>query len=450
MSAYDLIIRNGALVTEDGERQANIGVAGGEIVTVEPELTGGAMEELDATGLYIFPGVMDAHLHFNEPGRVEWEGIATGSRAVAAGGGTCYFDMPLNAHPPTVDADAFDAKLAAARASSLVDFGLWGGIVPGNLDKLDELAERGVVGYKAFMANSGIEDFTASDDLALYEGMEGAARLGRIVAVHAENDALVTGLGQRARAEGRTGVRDFLASRPVIAELDAIQRAIIFAEETGCALHIVHVSTGRGVALVVAARARGVNVTCETCPHYLVITEADVEELGAVAKCAPPLRPESDRSELWERVIAGEVAFVASEHSPAPASMKTGDDFFAIWGGISGCQTLLRSLLTAGWEERGLPLAQIAALTSSNVARRFNIAKKGRLAPGYDADLALIDLGASDVLQQSDLLYRHPHSPFVGRRLRGRIARTILRGHTVYAEGRVVAEPMGALVRPDR
>lgn len=448
MSAYDLIIRKGTVVTEDGERQADIGVAGGEIVAIEPELAGGASEEIDAAGLHAFPGVIDAHLHFNEPGRAEWEGVATGSRAVAAGGGTCYFDMPLNAHPPTVDADAFDAKLAVARASSLVDFGLWGGIVPGNLDRLDELAARGIVGYKAFMANSGIEDFAASDDLTLYEGMGRAARLGRIVAVHAENDALVTALAQRARAEGRTGIRDFLASRPVIAELEAISRAIFFAEETCCPLHIVHVSTGRGVALVAAARARGVNVTCETCPHYLVFTEADVEELGAVAKCAPPIRAETERRELWQRVIEGDVAFVASDHSPAPASMKSGEDFFAVWGGISGCQTLLRSLLTAGWEERGLSLARIATLTSSAIARRFNIPKKGRLAPGYDADLALVDLRASDVLQQSDLLYRHQHSPFVGRRMRGRIARTVLRGRTVYADGRVVAEPMGALVKP--
>ena len=448
MSAYDLIIRNGLLVTEDGERQADIAVSAGEIAAVEPELAGGATAELDAAGLHILPGVMDAHLHFNEPGRAEWEGIATGSRAVAAGGGTCYFDMPLNAHPPTIDVNAFDAKLAAARAASLVDFGLWGGIVPGNRDRLDELAERGVVGYKAFMANSGIEDFAASDDLTLYEGMERAARLGRIVAVHAENDALVSGLAQRARAEGRTGVRDFLSSRPVVAELEAIARAILFAQETGCPLHIVHVSTGRGVALVAAARARGVNVTCETCPHYLVFTEADVEELGAIAKCAPPLRPESDQAELWERMMGGDVAFVASDHSPAPASMKSGEDFFAIWGGISGCQTLLRSLLTAGWAERGLPLDRIAALTSANIARRFDIPKKGRIAVGYDADLALVDLRASDVLQQSDLLYRHQHSPFVGRRMRGRIARTVLRGRTVYADGRVVAEPMGALVKP--
>lgn len=448
MSAHDLIVRGGTVVTEAGERRADIAIAAGEIVAVEPELAGSVTEQIDAAGLYVFPGVIDAHLHFNEPGRAEWEGIATGSRAVAAGGGTCYFDMPLNAHPPTVDAAAFDAKLAAMQVASVVDFGLWGGIVPGNRDCLDELAERGVVGYKAFMANSGIEDFAASDDLTLYEGMERAARLGRIVAVHAENDALVSGLAQRARAEGRTGVRDFLASRPVVAELEAIARAILFAEETDCPLHIVHVSTGRGVALVAAARARGVNVTCETCPHYLVFTEADVEELGAVAKCAPPLRRGSDQRELWQRVMGGDVPFVASDHSPAPASMKTGDDFFAIWGGISGCQTLLRSLLTDGWEERGLPLAQIAALTAGAIARRFDIPKKGRIAPGYDADLALVDLRASDVLQQSDLFYRHQHSPFVGRKMRGRIVRTILRGSTVYADGRIVAEPMGALVRP--
>ena len=448
MSAYDLIIRNGTLVTEDSERVADVAIADGAIAAVEQEIAGSAAEKIDATGLHMFPGVMDAHLHFNEPGRTEWEGIATGSRAVAAGGGTCYFDMPLNAHPPTVDAAGFDVKLAAARASSLVDFGLWGGIVPGNRDQLAELAERGVVGFKAFMANSGIEDFAASDDLTLYEGMEQAARLGRIVAVHAENDALVTGLARRARAEGRASIRDFLDSRPVIAELEAITRAILFAEETGCPLHIVHVSAGRGVALVMAARARGVDVTCETCPHYLVFTEADVEQLGAIAKCAPPLRSEADQADLWRHVSAGDVAFVASDHSPAPASMKSGDDFFSVWGGISGCQTLLRALLTAGWEGRGLPLAQVAALTSGNVARRFNIPNKGRLAPGYDADLALVDLRASDVLQQSDLRYRHQHSPFVGRSLRGRVQRTIVRGATVYAEGRIVAEPMGALLRP--
>jgi allantoinase len=448
MSGYDVIVRNGTLVLPDGPAVADVGIAEGRIAAFEPELAGGTAHEIDASGLHVFPGVIDAHLHFNEPGRAEWEGFASGTRALAAGGTTAYFDMPLNAHPPTVDAATFDLKCAAARASSLVDFALWGGIVPGNLEQLDELAERGVVGYKAFMANSGIEDFAASDDLTLYEGMARAARLGRIVAVHAENDAITAGLARRAIAAGRTGVRDFLASRPVVAELEAITRAILFAEETGCALHIVHVSTGRGVALVAEARARGVDVTCETCPHYLVLTAEDVERLGTVAKCAPPLRPQAEREALWRHIAGGTLPIVASDHSPAPASMKTGDNFFTIWGGISGCQTLLPLLLTEGWERRGLALQTIAALTAGNVAERFGLLTKGRLVVGCDADLALVDLTKTNELRREDLYYRHQHSPFVGVQLRGRVVRTLVRGITVYHDGVFAEAPAGLLLTP--
>src|SRR5690348_3238479 len=333
-SRYDLIVRGGALVTPEGVGPADVAAAAGSIVAVAPEIGGEAAEVVDATGLHLFPGVIDAHVHFNEPGRAEWEGFRTGTRALAAGGVTAFFDMPLNAHPPTLDAASFDLKCAAARASSPVDFGLWGGLVPGNVERVDELAERGVVGFKAFMANSGIEDFTMADDLTLYEGMARAAALGRIVAVHAENDTLTRELARRAVAAGRTGVRDYLASRPVIAELEAIQRAILFAEETGCALHIVHVSTGRGVALVAAAHARGVDVSCETCPHYLVFTEEDVEAIGALAKCAPPIRSAAERDQLWGYLTDGTLPMVASDHSPAPASMKSDPDFFRVWGGI--------------------------------------------------------------------------------------------------------------------
>jgi allantoinase len=448
MSRYDLIVRGGTLVLRGGPQAGDLAIADGRIAALGAGLEGGAAEEIDAAGLHVFPGVIDAHLHFNEPGRTEWEGFATGTRALAAGGTTAYFDMPLNAHPPTVDAASFDLKCAAAQTSSLVDFGLWGGIVPGNLDQLDELAARGVVGYKAFMANSGIEDFAASDDLTLYEGMARAARLGRIVAVHAENDAITSGLAQRAKAEGRTDVRDFLASRPVVAELEAISRAILFAQETGCPLHIVHVSTGHGVALVAEARARGVDVTCETCPHYLVLTEEDVERLGAVAKCAPPLRPAAEREALWQHIADGTLPFVASDHSPAPASMKTGADFFAIWGGISGCQTLLALLLTEGWERRTLTLEAVAALTAGNVAARFGLPDKGRLTVGADADLALVDQSSSAELRAEDLQYRHRHSPFVGMRLRGRVTRTLVRGQTVFLDGEIVGTPRGRLLRP--
>ena len=447
-SHYDLIVRGGALVTPEGVARADLAVADGRIAALGPELEGSSAETIDAAGLHVFPGVIDAHLHFNEPGRTEWEGFATGTRALAAGGATAFFDMPLNAHPPTLDAASFDLKCAAARASSLVDFGLWGGLVPGNVERMDELAERGVVGFKAFMANSGIEDFVMADDLTLYEGMARAATLGRIVAVHAENDTLTRELARRAAAAGRTGVRDFLASRPIIAELEAIQRAILFAEETGCALHIVHVSTGRGVALVAAARARGVDVSCETCPHYLVLTEDDVEALGAVAKCAPPIRSRTERDTLWRCLADGTLPLVASDHSPAPAEMKTSADFFRNWGGISGCQSLLPLLLSEGYATRSLPLETIAAVTSGYVARRFDIPGKGRIAVGADADLALVDLTASAELRASDLQYRHQHSPYVGRTLRGRVMRTLARGRTVYHDGTFACEPAGRLLHP--
>jgi allantoinase len=469
MTLYDLIIRNGTLVTAGDVSGADLAIADGKIVAVEPELAGTSRAQIDAAGLHVFPGVIDAHVHFNEPGRAEWEGFATGTRALAAGGATAYFDMPLNAHPPTLDATAFDQKLAAARASSLVDFALWGGLTPDNLDRLDELAERGVIGFKAFMSNSGIDDFAAADDLTLYEGMARAAQLGLIVAVHAESDQLTGALARRAVAAGRASARDYLRSRPVVAELEAIGRALLFAEETGCALHVVHVSTGRGVRLVAEARGRGVDVSCETCPHYLVLDEEDLERLGPLAKCAPPLRPAAEGEALWQLLRDGTLPMVASDHSPSPPSMKGLDSqqdqppalpqtqnskhrtqsFFAIWGGIAGCQSTLQLLLAEGYARRGLPLGTIGAATSGFVARRFGLAqRKGRLAPGADADLALVNVDADFVLRAEDLHYRHRISPYVGMALRGRVARTIVRGTTVFLDGAIVSPPIGRLLTP--
>jgi allantoinase len=451
MSLYDLIIRNGQVIAADGVTQADIAVADGRIAAIGPALEDIAKEEIDAGGLHVFPGVVDAHLHFNEPGRAEWEGFATGTHALAAGGTTTYFDMPLNSHPPTIDGNSFDLKLAAAQAQSLVDFGLWGGLVPGNVDRMEELVERGVVGFKAFMSNSGIDDFQAVDDLTLYEGMVKAAKLGCIIAVHAENDAITSMLARRAVSEGKLSVRDYLNSRPVIAELEAIIRAILFARETGCALHIVHVSTGRGVSLVAASRLSGIDVSCETCPHYLSLTEEDVEQLGAVAKCAPPIRSQAEQGSLWRHLIDGTLEMVASDHSPSPPDMKVGDDFFKIWGGISGCQSMLQLLLTDGYVRRKLPLTTIARVTAEYVARRFRIAPaKGRLEVGADADITLVDLAHSAALRAEDLLYRHRHSPYVGKTLQGRIVRTMVRGITVCQDGKIVSGPIGRLVTPLR
>lgn len=420
MADVDLLIRGGEPV--------DVAVDDGRIVETGAELGLAAAATVDATGLRVLPGAVDAHVHFNDPGRADWEGWANGTAAAAAGGTTCVVDMPLNAHPPTVDADAFRLKVEAADGAAVTDFALWGGLVPGNVSRLAGLAELGVVGFKAFMCPSGIGDFEAVDDDALGEGMAEAARLGLPVAVHAESPALI------APPTGH-GWRDYLASRPVSAELEAIARAIVLAESTGCSLHVVHVSTGRGVRLVAAARARGIDVTCETCPHYLVLDEDDLERLGAVAKCAPPLRSRADRDDLRAELAAGSIDFLASDHSPAPASLKGGDDAFAIWGGISGCQSLLALALTEGVSPE---------LVAERPAARFRLPGKGRLEPGADADLVLVDMSVEAELRAEDLRYRHRHSPYVGLRLRGRIKATYLRGHRVED-----AAPRGRLVRPD-
>jgi len=448
MSGFDVLVRGGQVVGPAGVARADIAILDGLIAEIGPDLAGDAGIEIDAGGLHVFPGVVDPHVHLNDPGRTESEGFPTGTAAFAAGGGTCLFDMPLNASPPTVDGASFDLKLDAARGRALVDFCLWGGLVPGDPDRLDELADRGAVGFKAFMCATGMDDFKPADDLTLLEGMRRAAHLGLPVAVHAESDTITRRLAERALAEGRRSVRDYLASRPAVAEREAVVRAIVFAEETRCSLHIVHVSTGAAVALVAEARTRGVDVTCETCPHYLVLTDEDAEQIGALAKCSPPLRPRAEVDSLWLQLLAGNIPIVASDHSPASPALKEGEDAFAIWGGISGCQTLRGSVLAES-VVRGLTPSAVASLTATAAAERFSLPAKGLLEPGRDADIALVDLAFETRLDASELLYRHPQSPFVGRVLRGRMMRTLVRGRTVFDDGRVTNEaPHGRLVRP--
>ena len=445
---WDLVIRGGTVAAPMGAIRVDIAIADGLIAEVASDIAGSAMESVDATGCHVLPGVVDPHVHFNDPGRADWEGFETGSTALAAGGGTLFVDMPLNASPPTLDAVSFDVKLAAARGVARTDFALWGGLVPGNVDRLPELADRGVAGFKAFMSGSGIDDFQAADDATLWQGMKVAGELGLPVLVHAENDAITAALAREAIAAGRTGIRDYLASRPVIAEVEAIGRAIAFAADANCPLHIVHVSSGAGVAVVAEARARGVDVTCETCPHYLVLTDDDVERIGAAAKCAPPLRSAAVQAELWQRVLTGDVAFVASDHSPAPASMKQSTNFFDLWGGIAGVQATLGLMLEEGHGQRGLSMADLVRLTSRGAVERFRLGDRGRIEPGCVADLAIVDIAQAAPLAAADLHDRHRLSPYVGRTLRGRVQRTLVRGRTVMRDGQAEGPAIGELVRP--
>ena len=442
MTDCDLLIV-AARVPEGGE-PVDIAIADGVIAAIGPSLDATARERIDARGLLALPGGVDPHVHFNEPGpRTASEGFAAGSASLAAGGVTTTVEMPLTASPATTTIQAFDAKLAAVAPISRVDFGLWGGLVPGNLDQLAPLAGRGVVAFKAFMSQTGVADFEAADDLTLYEGMSRVAPLGLPVAVHAENDTITRELAARAVAAGRRSVRDYLESRPAIAETEAIARAIELATVTGCPLHIVHVSTGRGAALVAEAAARGVDVTCEVTAHHLVLTEEDAERLGSVAKCAPPLRPAVETEALWEALGDSRVSFVVSDHSPATPEDRAGDPFSA-WGGIAGCQSTLELLLT---EDR-ISLPELARAFASAAARRFRLAGKGALEVGGDGDVVLVRLGDARVLEAAELRSRHRLSPYLGRTLSARVVATILRGHTIYRDGRLVGDPRGRLVTP--
>ena len=411
-----MIVRGGTVVTARGVEAADIVVNRGSIAEVGPDLEGFG-QVIDASGLHVFPGGIDSHVHFNEPGRTDWEDIAHGSAALAAGGYTCFIDMPLNNLPVSTTAEAFDLKVAAMRRSANVDYGIWAGLVPGNLDQLEALVARGAMGFKAFMCPSGIDEFPACDIDALRAGMERIASLGSMVLVHAESPALLS-------EPGGPGALDFVASRPPEAEIRAIEDVVAIARDTGCRTHVVHVSTVQGMTLIADAQLHGVDVSAETCPHYVLYSEDELEGFGGVGKCAPPFRSAGNRDDLRAMVAAGEVEMVVSDHSPSTLELKRGDDFRAMWGGISGCQST-RQLLLA---QEGIELPVVAAVTATRIAKRFGLANKGDIAPGFDADLWMVDLDHTDLVRREDLLYRNKFSVHEGQRIRGRTVKTLVRG----------------------
>ncbi len=442
MTTYDLIIKNGNIVTAESVVRGDIAIKDGKIkeVSIGQTLQGSASREIDAEGLHILPGLIDTHVHFNEPGRTEWEGLETGSRSLAAGGVTTFFDMPLNSTPPTINKENLDLKKACSDEKSIVNPRFWGGLVPENIADLKELHENGVIGFKAFMSPSGIADFNHVDDVTIFKGMKEIASLGSLLAVHAESTVICDQLAEEKQRQGKTTARDFVESRPIISEIEAVRRIISYAEATGCKLHVVHASSRKVVEVIREAKERGVDITVETCPHYLALTVKDLEEKGGLAKCCPPLRDEDEVEDLWAAVINGEINVIASDHSPAPASMKTiTDNYFEGWGGISGAQSTLNIMLTEGHFKRNLPLEKIVALTATNPAKLFGLDSKGTIAEGYDADLAIVNLEESFELEKEDLFYRHQHSPYVGMTFKGKVKSTIVNGEVVFENGEITA-----------
>ncbi len=450
MSDFDTILRRASVVTAGGLQTLDTGIAGETFAAFAPDLAGSAVREIDATGKILFPGLVDAHVHFNEPGRTDWEGFATGSAALAAGGGTCFIDMPLNSSPPVLHSAAFEAKRRAGEARSRLDFALWGGLTPDSLPHLPALAKCGAAGFKAFMCPSGLDEFPAADENTLRSGMKLSAALGLPVAVHAESPSALAEHHRKHPPPSPGAMRDWLASRPVAAELAAIETAIACARDTGCALHIVHITSPAALALVTAAKREGIDITAETCPHYLLLDEEAAIRIGPAAKCAPPLRPRATLDALWHSLAAGEIDTIGSDHSPAPPELKQGDDLFTIWGGIAGCQHGFPLLIDRALQifgEHTLPACPVphpaerssnsgawqhlASLLASNPARRFRLSsRKGRLAPGLHADFCLLS-PQTFTIEPSHLRTRHPISPYLGMPCPWHIESTWLRGSPV-------------------
>ncbi len=447
----DLYLKNGLIVTEDTTFQGGVVVGQGKIIQlVSGDAAITAKEVVDLQGKVVLPGLVDDHVHFNEPGREHWEGYHTGSMAAAAGGITTIMEMPLNATPPSIDKAKLLHKREAIQNKPVVDYAHWGGLVDNNLNALDELHAEGVIGYKAFMSASGV-DFERINDDVLYAGLLRARELGNLVAVHAENEYVTALLGQQLRDAGRKDRAAWHESRPPATELEAINRAIYWTKVAQGNLHIVHVTIADGIRAAAQAKQAGLHVTVETCPHYLFFDQDDFIRIGPAAKCAPPIRSRQEVESLWGCVLAGLVDTIASDHSPCPWSDKAPgmEDIWKAWGGVSGVQSMLPAMLTEGVHRRGLPLPLLVRMMAANPARIFGLyPQKGALLPGSDADLVIVDLDKVWTLAVDDLFYKNKHSAYVGYSFKGAVERTIVRGVTVYQDGQITASPgFGQLLR---
>ncbi|WP_080875624.1 allantoinase AllB [Oceanobacillus timonensis] len=444
---FDAIIKNGFVILENGEQEVEVGMKDGKIAAIGNDLgTDGKI--IDAKGAIVAPGMVDAHVHITEPGggyRDEWEGYDTGTRASAKGGVTTIIEMPLNQVPATVDRESIQKKYEAGEGKLSVDVASYGGLVPFNLNGgIQELDENGVVAYKCFLGSCGDRsiqgDFMNVDDYSLYEGMKQIAKTGKILSVHAENAPITDKLGEIAAENGETSLRAYVDSRPVFTEVEPIRKIILFAKETGCRVHIVHVACEEGVNEIVKAQQEGVDITCETCTHYLYFYKEELDDIGPVVKCSPPIREHSRLEGMWHRVFNGDISFVTSDHSPCTPDLKDTDNAFEAWGGISGVQNNVDVLFDEAVQKRHMSLSQFADIIAANPAKRFNLETKGSITVGKDADFVFIKKNAPYEVKAEDLAYRNKISPYVGREIGVQVVKTILRGIEIYDQEKGITD----------
>lgn len=427
MSAF--LIKGHHIVTPEGVMDGYVRIEGGKIAAVLG--TGDALPGIpvhDCGGAWIFPGLVDTHVHINEPGRTEWEGFVTATRAAAAGGITTLIDMPLNSDPVTTNPDAFRQKLDAAEGKLAVDVGFHAGLIPGNADQLEELIAMGVCGVKAFMVYSGIPEFPAATRADLEQAMRMLVRYDMPLLAHAELDGPV-----ELPAGSGSSYRRYLASRPSAWEVDAIKLLIELSEKTGGRVHVVHLATADALPMIAAARAGSGRVTVESCPHYLHFCAEQIPDGATSYKCAPPIRERAHRERLWESLDRGEIDMVVSDHSPCPPELKDlrGGDFFKAWGGISSLQIGLSVMITE-CRRRDLPLACLAEWMSAAPARLAGLTQKGGICAGADADLVVVDPEKSFVVRPEALRHRHRVTPYANETLYGMVQKTYLRGRVVF------------------